>query len=83
MMHLTPRAKFLDNTHNKSEIIHLLSSAFQKHQITVELYDNDADTSIVKAALAAAKDDSVEVSEPRAGADPEFGKRGGTLLKNS
>ena len=65
MMHLTPRAKFLDNTHNKSEIIHLLSSAFQKHQITVELYDNDADTSIVKAALAAAKDDSVEVSEPR------------------
>ena len=65
MMHLTPRAKFLDNTHNKSEIIHLLSSAFQKHQITVELCDNDADTSIVKAALAAAKDDSVEVSEPR------------------
>ena len=64
MMHLTPRAKFLDNTHNKSEIIHLLSSAFQKHQTTVELYDNDADTSIVKAALAAAKDDSVEVSEP-------------------
>ena len=63
MMHLTPRAKFLDNTHNKSEIIHLLSSAFQKHQITVELYDNDADTSIVKAALAAAKDDSIEVSE--------------------
>ena len=65
MMHLTPRAKFLDNTHNKSEIIHLLSSAFQKHQITIELCDNDADTSIVKAALAAAKDDSVEVSEPR------------------
>ena len=64
MMHLTPRAKFLDNTHNKSEIIHLLSSAFQKHQITVELYDNDADASIVKAALAAAKDDSVEVSGP-------------------
>ncbi|XP_065906073.1 uncharacterized protein [Dysidea avara] len=61
MMHLTPRAKFLDNTHNKSEIIHLLSSAFPKHQITVELCDNDADTSIVKAALAAAKDDSVEV----------------------
>ena len=65
MMHLTPRAKFLDNTHNKSEIIHLLSSAFQKHQITVELCDNDANTSIVKAALAAAKDDSVEVSELR------------------
>jgi len=36
MMHLTPKAKFLDNTHNENEIIHLLSSAFQKHQITVE-----------------------------------------------
>ena len=64
MMHLTPRAKFLDNTHNKNKIIHLLSSPFQKHLITVELCDNDADTSVVKAALAAAKDDSVEVSEP-------------------
>ena len=63
MIHLTPRAKFLDNTHNKSEVIHLLSSAFQKHQITVELCDNDADISIVRAALAAAIDDSVEVSE--------------------
>jgi len=40
--------------------IHLLSSAFQKHQITIKLCNNDADTSIVKAALAAAKDDSVE-----------------------
>jgi len=56
MVYLTQRAKFLDNTHNKNEIINLLSSAFQ---ITVELCDNDADISIVKAALAAAKDDSV------------------------
>jgi len=63
MMYLIPRAKFLDNTHNKNGIIHLLSSAFQKHQITVELCDNDVDTSIVKAALDAAKDTSVEVSE--------------------
>ena len=63
MIHLTPRAKFLDNTHNKSELIHLLSSTFRKHQITVELCDNDADTSIVRAALAAATDDSVEVSK--------------------
>jgi len=59
MMHSIPRAKFLDNTHIKNGIIHLLSSAFQKHQISVELCDNDADTWIVKAALAAAKDDSV------------------------
>ncbi len=63
LIHLTPRAKFLDNTHNKSELIHLLSSTFRKHQITVELCDNDADTSIVRAALAAATDDSVEVSK--------------------
>ena len=49
------RVKFLDNTHNKNDIIHLLSSVFQKDQITVELCDNDADTSIVKA---------VEISEP-------------------
>jgi len=40
------------------------SSAFQKLQITVELCDNDADTSIVKVALAAVKDDSVEVVNP-------------------
>lgn len=63
MMHFTPKAKFLDNTHNKREVIHLLSSTFQKHQITVLQCDNDADTSIVRVALAAATDDSVEVSK--------------------
>ena len=47
MFNWTPRAKFLDNTHNKSELIHLLSSTFRKHHITVEQCDNDADTSIV------------------------------------
>ncbi len=62
MIHWTPRAKFLDNTHNKSELIHLLSSTFQKVNITVEQCDNDADTSIVREALAAAGDGSVEVS---------------------
>ncbi|KAJ8385110.1 hypothetical protein AAFF_G00192510 [Aldrovandia affinis] len=49
MIHLTPRAKFMDNTHNKSELIHLLSSTFRKRHITVEQCDNDADTSIVRA----------------------------------
>jgi len=67
MVHLTPKAKFLDKTCNKSEIIHLLSSAFQKHQISVKLCDNDADTSIVKAAMATAKDHSIKVSEPMYG----------------
>ena len=57
-----PRVKFLDNTHNKSELIHLPSSTFRKHHITVEQCDNDADTSIVREALAAASDCSVEVS---------------------
>ena len=54
MMHLTPREKFMDNTHNKSELINLISSTLQKHQITVVQCDNDADTSIVRAALVAA-----------------------------
>ena len=61
MIHLTPRAKFMDNLHNKSKLIHLLSLTFRNHQIIVEECNNDADTSIVRAALAAAKDDSVEV----------------------
>ena len=60
MIASTTRAKFLDNTHNKSELIQLLSLTFQRCQITVELGDNDADTSIVGAALAAAIDGSVE-----------------------
>ena len=58
----TPRAKFLDNTHNKSELIHLLSSTFRKHHITVEQCYNEADTSIVREGLAAASDCSVGVS---------------------
>ena len=36
---------------------------FRKRQITVEQCDNDADTSIVRAALDAATDGSVEVSK--------------------
>ena len=33
MVHWTPRAMFLDNTHNKRELIHLLSFTFRKHHI--------------------------------------------------
>ena len=51
-MHLTSRVKFVYNTHNKDKISHFLS-AFQKHQITVELGDNDSDTSFLNAALVA------------------------------
>lgn len=68
MKHLTPRAKFLDNTHNKKELINLLYSTFKKHQIKVEQCDNDADTSIVRAALTAVTDHSTEVSKILSGA---------------
>ena len=51
----------MDNTHNKSEIVHLLSLTFQKYQITMVQYDNDADTSIVRVTLIDATDDSTEV----------------------
>lgn len=61
MSNWTPRTKFLDNTHNKTELIHLLSSTFRKHHISVEQCDNDADTSIVREVLTAASDDSLEV----------------------
>ena len=62
MVHWTPRAKFLDHTRKKRELIHLFSSTFQKHHITVEQCDNDADTSIVRETLAAASDCNVEVN---------------------
>ena len=62
MIHLIPREKFMDNTHNKSELIYLLSLTFRKYQITVVQCDNDADTSIVRVALTDATDDSVEVN---------------------
>ena len=62
MIHLTPRVKFMDNTHNKSELIYLLSLTFRKYQITVVQCDNDTDTSIVRVTLTDATDDSVEVS---------------------
>ena len=62
MIHLKTRAKFLDNMHNKSQLILLLSSTFRKYQIIAEQCDNDADTSTVREALAAAAtDESAEV----------------------
>ena len=60
MIYLTMKAKFLDNTHNKSQLI-LLFSTFRKYHIITKKCDNDADTSIVREALAAAGGDSVEV----------------------
>jgi len=62
MVSWIPRVKFLDNTHNKNELIDLLSSTFRRHYITVEQCGNDADTSIVRRALAAASDCSVEIN---------------------
>ena len=33
MIHLTPREKFMDNTHNKTELIHLISSTLQNTRL--------------------------------------------------
>ena len=56
------RTKFLDNKHNKTELIHLLSTTFTSNDINVQKCENDADTSIVREALACALDGLVEVS---------------------
>ena len=52
----------MDNTHNKGQLIQLLSLTFRKHQITTEQCDDDADTSFVRVALIDATADPVEVS---------------------
>ena len=46
MVHRAPKAKFLDNTNNKSELINLQSSAFGKHNIIMDQCDNDADLTV-------------------------------------
>ena len=56
MIHLTTKEKFMDYTHNKSELIYLLSLTFRKYQTTVVQCDNDADTSIVRVVLTDATD---------------------------
>ena len=63
MIHLTSKAKFLDNAHNKKELIQLLSSTFKAHHVAVKQCDNDADTSIVRVAMSDAQETSVEVSK--------------------
>ena len=61
MIHLTSRAKFMDNTHNKNQLIQLLASTFRKCDIIAEQCDNDAGPSIVRQALAVTEDGSIEV----------------------
>jgi len=51
----------MDNAHNKSKLIHLLSVRFYKHQIILVQWDNNADTLITEIALTDVKDNSVEV----------------------
>ncbi len=55
---------FVCDVQIQPDMIHLmLTSCVQKHQITAEVCDNDANTSIVKVALTAANIiGSVEVS---------------------
>ena len=62
IVNLIQRTKFLDNKHNKTELIHLLSTTFTSNNINVKKCENDADTSIVREALACAQDGPVEVS---------------------
>ena len=61
MKHPILKAKFLDNRHNKNELIFLVASFFQNAAIAVTVCDNDADT-IARTALLRAVDTSVEVS---------------------
>lgn len=62
------KSKFLDNKHNKNQLIHLLIQTFENYstdndnKISCFQCCDDADTSIVKAALYAAENGTVEVS---------------------
>ena len=58
---IVPREKFLDNKNNKAQLILLLAETFQRGRISVQLCSDDADASIVSAALNEATESSVEV----------------------
>ena len=55
------REKFLDNKNNKAQLVLLLAETFSKNGIIVHQCSNDADTSIVRAALDEARESPVEV----------------------
>uniref|UniRef100_UPI00358E3900 uncharacterized protein n=1 Tax=Myxine glutinosa TaxID=7769 RepID=UPI00358E3900 len=58
---LVPREKFLDNKSNKTQLIRLLAETFGRNGISVQECPDDADTSIVRAALDEARESPVEV----------------------
>ena len=55
------REKFLDNKSNKTQLIRLLAETFSINGIRVQECPDDADTSIVRAALDEARESPVEV----------------------
>ena len=61
LKNIVPREKFLDNKHNKAQLILHLAETFQRSRISVQQCSDDADTYIVCAALNEAIESSVEV----------------------
>ena len=63
--HNTPctvsRARFLANSHNKTQLISLLSDVFQANGVEVLIAEDDADTLIVKTAIRYGITKDVEV----------------------
>ena len=55
------REKFLDNKNNKAQLVLLLAETFSRNGISVQQCSDDADTSIVRAALDEARESPVEV----------------------
>ena len=58
---LVPREKFLDNESNKAQLIVMLAETLRRNGINVQQCHDDADTSIVQAALNEATDAPVDV----------------------
>ena len=62
IIHWTSRAKFLDNRHNKCQLIALLKSTFEENDVFVEECKTNAETLVVMEALHAADHSVFEVS---------------------
>jgi hypothetical protein len=58
---IIPREKFLDNKRNKAQLVLLRAETFVRNGISVQQCSDDADTSIVRAALDEARESPVEV----------------------
>ena len=61
MTHWTSRVKFLTNMHNKSQLIEILTTTFEKNDIFVEQSKYDAGCLVVKEASSSASQNIVQV----------------------